>query len=53
MPLNMRSLMMYVQKDQSLFNLIIKKNNKIYGYNTDILALLKIINKFNSRVFLS
>ncbi len=33
-------------KRSESFNLIIKKNNKIYGYNTDILALLKIINKF-------
>lgn len=41
-----------ISKKSESFNLIIKKKNKIYGFNTDILALNKIIENLKTKKIL-
>jgi shikimate dehydrogenase len=41
-----------ITKDCKSVNFIIKINNKIYGFNTDIIALADIINKLKKKNFL-
>ena len=40
-----------ITKYSKSVNLVIKKNNKLIGYNTDILALIYLLNKIKKKTF--